>query len=70
VLLSVEYLHYMSYKLLLPLYVVSSTSCPCEFFSVSDGSDDVRFVVFRSFVLWEYVFGNSGGVFYCLFIVL
>ena len=31
VLLSVEYLHSMGCKLLLPLYVVSSTSCPCEF---------------------------------------
>jgi hypothetical protein len=31
VLLSLEYLHSMSCKLLLPLYVVSSTSCPFEF---------------------------------------
>ena len=29
--LSVEYLHSMSCKLLLPLYVVSSTRRPCEF---------------------------------------
>ena len=31
VLLSVEYLHSMSCKLLLPFYVVSSTRCPFEF---------------------------------------
>ena len=31
VLLSVEYLHSMSYRHLLPFYVVSSTSCPCMF---------------------------------------
>ena len=31
VLLSLEYLHSMSCKLLLPLYVVSSTRRPCEF---------------------------------------
>ncbi len=31
VLLSVESLHSMSCKLLLPLYVVSTTRCPCEF---------------------------------------
>jgi len=34
---------------------------------VSDGSYDVRFLVFQSFVLWEYVFGNCGGVFCCIF---
>ncbi len=50
VLLSVEYLHSMSCKLLFPLYVVSSTRRPCEFLMY--GFDDVRFVVFRSFVLW------------------
>jgi hypothetical protein len=31
ILLSVEYLHSMSCKLLLPLYMVSSTRRPCEF---------------------------------------
>ena len=31
VLISVEYLHFMRCKLLLPLYVVSSTRRPCEF---------------------------------------
>ncbi len=31
VLLSEEYLHYISCRYLLPLYVVSSTSCPLEF---------------------------------------
>ena len=31
---------------------------------VSDGYDDVRFVVFRSFVLWEYVIGNYSGVYF------
>ena len=31
VLMSVEYLHSMSCRHLLPLYVVSSTSCPWEF---------------------------------------
>ena len=31
VLLSVEYLHSLSCRHLLPLYVVYSTSCPCEF---------------------------------------
>jgi len=35
VLLSVEYLHNMSCKHLLPLYVVSSTSCPCDFFPMA-----------------------------------
>ena len=32
ILLSAEYLHSMSCKHLLPLYVVSFTSCPYEFF--------------------------------------
>ena len=32
VLLSVEYLHSMSCRFLLPLYVVSSSRCPYEFF--------------------------------------
>jgi len=31
VLLSVEYLHSLSHRHLLPLYVVSSTSCSCVF---------------------------------------
>ncbi len=31
VLLSVEYLHPMSCRHLFPLYVVSSTNCPCVF---------------------------------------
>jgi len=32
VLLSADYLHSMSWKHLLPLYAVPSTSCPLEFF--------------------------------------
>jgi hypothetical protein len=31
VFFSVEYLHSMSCRHLLPLYVMSSTSCPCVF---------------------------------------
>jgi hypothetical protein len=48
--LSMEYLHSMSFKHLLTLYVVSFTSYPCELFYVSDGYDIVWFAVFRSFM--------------------
>ena len=34
-------LNFMSCKHLLHSYVLSSTSCPCEFFSVTDGFDNV-----------------------------
>ncbi len=69
VLIFVEYSHYMSCRLLHPLYVVFSTKCPSEFLLYPMALMMSGLWCFGLLCLGV-CFGYYGGVFCCLFVVL